>query len=124
MPRRTTLLHMLVAALAVSVLAASPALARPVDRIDRFDYQTAGVAATTSAPQDLRGEHARDAARAAESQSKPTASPVRGVPVRSSGADEESWYILVIGLATIAIAAAGAAGIARRNRLRTRRAVA
>jgi hypothetical protein len=123
MRRRTTLLHTFVAALAVTALAASPALARPADRIDRFDYQT--PAETTSAPQDLRGERAMDAARDAQSQSTPaTTKPVRGVVARETGMHDDSWYVLAIGLAASGIAAACTAGLARRNRLRARRAIA
>jgi len=65
MPRRTTLQHTLVAALATSTLAASPALAKPADVVDRLDGPTSSLAGTTSPRQDLRGEQAKDAARAA-----------------------------------------------------------
>ena len=66
MTRRTTLQHTLAAALAASIVAATPALAAPTDRVDRFDSPTSSLAGTISPRQDLRGEHARDAARAAE----------------------------------------------------------
>ena len=43
--------------------------ARPVERVDRSDSPTSSLAGTISPRQDLRGEHARDAARlAAEAQ--------------------------------------------------------
>ena len=64
MPRRTTLQHTLVATLAASTLAASPALAKPADVVERLDGPTSSLAGTSSPRQDLRGEHARDAARA------------------------------------------------------------
>jgi hypothetical protein len=60
--RRIT--HTLVAALAVSAMAASTAAAKPVDRPDRYDSPTSSLAGTTE-KQDLRGEHAQDAARLA-----------------------------------------------------------
>ena len=66
MPRRTTLQHTLAAALAAGIVAATPALAAPTDRVDRFDSPTSSLAGTVSPRQDLRGELARDAARAAE----------------------------------------------------------
>ena len=60
--------HLLVVTLAASAMAASTAVAKPVDRIDRFDSPTSSLAGTTE-KQDLRGEHAQEAARlAAEAQ--------------------------------------------------------
>lgn len=60
--------HLLVVTLAASAMAASTAAAKPVDRIDRFDSPTSSLAGTTE-KQDLRGEHAQEAARlAAEAQ--------------------------------------------------------
>jgi hypothetical protein len=58
MPSRTTLRHTFVATLAGVAVAASPAVAEPIDRVDRFD------SGSPVPHQDLRGEHARDAARA------------------------------------------------------------
>ncbi|HET8757457.1 MAG TPA: hypothetical protein VFM58_15670 [Solirubrobacteraceae bacterium] len=58
--RRIT--HALVAVAAASTLAASTAAAQPVDRVDRFDSPTSSLAGTVET-QDLRGEHAQDAAR-------------------------------------------------------------
>ena len=64
--RRIT--HILVATVATSALAASTATAQPTDRVDRFDSPTSSLAGTID-HQDLRGEHAQDAARlAAEAQ--------------------------------------------------------
>jgi hypothetical protein len=60
--RRIT--HILVAAFAASAMAASTAAAEPIDRVDRFDSPTSSLAGTTE-KQDLRGEHAQDAARLA-----------------------------------------------------------
>jgi hypothetical protein len=58
---RITLKHTLVVALAASTLAASTATAR---QVDRFASPTSSLAGTTE-KQDLRGEHAQDAARLA-----------------------------------------------------------
>jgi hypothetical protein len=64
--RRIT--HILVATAAASTLAASTAAAQPTDRVDRYDSPTSSLAGTVE-HQDLRGEHAQDAARlAAEAQ--------------------------------------------------------
>ena len=62
--RRITLKHTLVAALAASALVASSATARPTERVDRYASPTSSLAGTTE-KQDLRGEHAQDAARQA-----------------------------------------------------------
>jgi hypothetical protein len=58
--RRIT--HILVATAAASALAASTATAKPTDRVDRYDSPTSSLAGTVE-HQDLRGEHAQDAAR-------------------------------------------------------------
>jgi len=50
---------MLAAAIATSLLASAPALARTADE----GLRTSSLAGTASPRQDLRGEHARDAAR-------------------------------------------------------------
>jgi hypothetical protein len=64
--RRIT--HLLVATVAASALAASTATAQPTDHVDRYDSPTSSLAGTVE-HQDLRGEHAQDAARlAAEAQ--------------------------------------------------------
>jgi hypothetical protein len=58
------IIHTLVAVAAASALAASTAAAKPIDRVDRFDSPTSSLAGTVE-HQDLRGEHAQDAARLA-----------------------------------------------------------
>ena len=134
MPRRITLQHTLAAALAASIVAASPALAKPTDRVDRFDSPTSSLAGTTSPGQDLRGEHARDAARAAEMQVQPgqptwptdpvpVVKPAPAAPAAESGNDDDVWLVLGIGLAATGIVA-GAGGVARRYRVRARRVAA
>ena len=60
--RRIT--QFLVAVVAASAMAASTASAKPVERVDRYDSPTSSLAGTTE-KQDLRGEHAQDAARLA-----------------------------------------------------------
>jgi hypothetical protein len=134
MHRRTTLQHTLVAGLAAAALAASPALARPVDRVDRFGP-------VTSQPhqyQDLRGEEAKDAAHAAEQEHfrpgqptwpthpAPAPKPVKAVPAHSttSSGDDDIWLLLGIGIAATGIVAGGAVGVSRRYRVRARRAIA
>jgi hypothetical protein len=144
MTRRITLKHTLVAALAASALAASPAGAKPTDRVDRFDSPTSSLAGTTTPKQDLRGEYARDAARAAEQSGlqvppvepkadapfqvgqptwpvdpAPAAKPVSAVksaPALKTDGDNDVWLVLGIGLAATGIVAGSAAGIARRTR--------
>jgi hypothetical protein len=129
---RITLKHALVAALAASTLAASPALAKPTDSI-RYEGRTSSLAGTTTPKQDLRGEYARDAARAAETNTPfqvgqptwpvepaPAAKPVKAVksapPLKDDGGDNDVWLVLGIGLAATGIVAGSAAGVARRTR--------
>ena len=63
MSRRTTLQHGLVAALVSGAVVAAPAVARPIDRIDRFDSATPPprliriCAASTPRTQRPRLEH-------------------------------------------------------------------
>lgn len=135
MPSRTTLQVSLVAALAGIAMTASTAAARPIDRVDRLD---------NAAPrhyQDLRGEHARDAARAAEEEhflpgqptwpthpgpaGKPDVKPVTRVAASDgNGGIDDVWLIVGAGLATAGLVGGSAAGVARRSRVRARRAIA
>lgn len=130
MSRRTTLQHALVATLAAGVVFVAPAVARPIDRIDRFDSAT-----PTPAPhQDLRGEHATDPAPPGSEHflpgqptwpthpgpaATPAAQPVSSAPAPGGGNDDV-WLIVGIGLAATGIVA-GSAGVARRQRVRARR---
>jgi hypothetical protein len=143
--RRSTLKYGLVAALAAGTMAASAAQARPTDRADRFDSPTSSLAGTTTG-QDLRGEHARDAARLAEqpqdlrgehaqdaarfngrpmrTQSGRVPAPVKVVPAaKTGGGDDDLWLVLGIGLGTAGIVAGSAVAMTR-SRVRTRRAIA
>jgi hypothetical protein len=150
MSRRTTLQHTLVAALAASVVFASPGIAKPVDRIDRLDNSTPptphqdlrGEHATDPAPpgsrphQDLRGEHATDPAPPGSTRfqpgqptwathpapiPRPAAEPASPAPASGGDDDDNVWLILGIGLAASGIVAGSAAGVARRYRVRARR---
>jgi hypothetical protein len=143
---RTTLQHTLVAGLAASVLAASPALARPIDRVDRFESPTSSLSGTVTPRQDLRGEHAQDAARAAAQPQdlrgehardaarlaqQPTnirpesvAKPAKFVPAPENGTDDDIWLVLGIALGATGLVAGSAAAVTRRSRLRAGRAAA
>jgi hypothetical protein len=143
----TTIKHTLAAALAASALAASPALARPVDHVDRVDpaagsvFGSIGVdrqvdradpaAGTVSGSilyDDWRGGQARDAAPAAEhprgpghpSQVTPKPAPIV-TAVKPDDGDDDVWLILGIALAATGVAAGSGAVVARRYRLRARR---
>jgi hypothetical protein len=128
MSPRKTLQRSLVAAAAGIAVAAAPAVAKPIDRVDRYDD-------VAPAPhQDLRGEQALDAAHNAESQehflpNQPTwpthPAPAPKLVAKSSpapasgGGSDDVW--LIVGLTAAGIAGAGAAGAVRRSRVRARR---
>ena len=131
MSRRTTLQHALVATLATGVVFVAPAVAKPIDRIDRFGYPE-----PTPAPhQDLRGEHPTDPAPPGSEQflpgqptwpthpapvPKPDVKPVSQVAPSDDGNDDV-WLIVGIGMAAAGIVAGSAAGMTRRYRVRARR---
>ena len=112
--------HTVAAALAASALAASPAVA--------------------AAHQDLRGEHARDAARAAEhprgpghpsevtatTRIGPGSDPLSRVDSRglTPSHDDDTWLIVGIAVAAAGVVAGSGAAAAHRYRVRARRAVA
>ena len=131
------------AALAASLLAAPAAGARTPDEGTRDAAPTSSLAGTVSPGQDLRGEHARDAARVITHAPPAPGQDLRGemardaarpVPVTTTGpsqpapapkslpalADDgngpQTWLILA-GIACAAIAAAGTAGAVRHRRL-------
>ena len=150
MKRRTTLKYTLTAALATSVLAASPALAKPVDEpSNRADSPTGSLAGTTSytpgsetpVGQDLRNEFSKDAAiQAAKDEKLMPGQPVfpsyhDPLPPRSlnastpanandDGGDVGIWLLVLSGVAGAGLVGGGAAGIARHSRLRARRVTA
>jgi hypothetical protein len=130
------------AAIAASLLLASPALAKPMDPDHRAEAPTSSLAGTVTAKQDLRGEHARDAARtithaapagpkqdlrgehardASRPPVAPAAPPVASAPKALPAADDngsrpDTWLLVVIGLAGAVIVAAGTSGLVRARR--------
>jgi hypothetical protein len=135
---RITLQHALAAGLAASVLAAAPAAAHQVDRVDRYDSPTSSLAGTVTPHQDLRGEMALDAARAAEGTAHVYVPPqqpatmravrppaaVKAVSAPKTTGDDDVWLILGIALGTTGIVAGSSVAVTRRARLRARRAIA
>jgi hypothetical protein len=141
--RRTNLKYTLTAALAASALAATPALAKPIDGpIDgsnRYESQTGSLAGTTdkTPKQDFRGERAKDSAfQVAQEEKLQPGQPVfptyhDPLPPRSlnasapatndDGSDVGVWLLVLTGVAGAGLVGGGAAGIARRTRLRARR---
>jgi len=127
------------AAIAASLLLASPALAKPADVDARHAALTQRHADTDSPSQDLRGEHARDAARgtthaqpkqdlrgehardASRSPVTPAAPPADAAPKALPAADDngsrpDTWLLVAIGLAGVVIVAAGTSGLVRVRR--------
>ena len=123
MPRRITL--PLVAAVAASAVAASPAAAAPSsapgDRTDRYVLPKHRVP-----EQAAPGGHTRDLLWRGPVPSPPTwpvapeplPRPAQPGPVEDG---DGSWLLTGVGLVGAGIAAGGAAGIARRYRIRARR---
>jgi hypothetical protein len=136
MSLRSTSRSLLAAAIATTLLASAPALARTADE----GVRTSSLAGTVSPGQDLRGEHARDAARAITHAAPATpsqdlrgehardaarltpmpitrpadtaAQPAKALP--ATGTDDgrsRTWLIVLVGLAGAAIAAGGSAGV-------------
>jgi hypothetical protein len=131
---RSTLRHMLVAAFAASALLTSTAIAKPVERADRFESPTSSLAGTTEsnlAPkQDLRGEHARDAARvhvapsrgnavywAYDYQAPKPASRPASAPAAKPHDTDNLWLVLGIAFGASAIYAGTALVFTRRTRI-------
>jgi hypothetical protein len=143
-----SLRSLLGAAIAATLLLASPAMAKPVDTDHRAAAPTSSLAGTVSPArhlggtptQDLRGEHARDAARAvtvaapkqdlrgeraleAAYPSPKPVTPVAAAPVAkplpaadTGGSRPDTWLLLLIGLAGCVLAAGGTAGVVRTRR--------
>jgi hypothetical protein len=137
MSLRSTSRSLLAAGIAASLLASAPALARTADE----GVRTSSLAGTASPRQDLRGEHARDAARAithappagpsqdlrgehARDAARLTpmpvtlppdaqAQPAKALPATTNddGGRATTWLIVLVGLAGAAIAAGGTAGV-------------
>jgi hypothetical protein len=141
---RSTLKYALTAVLATGAIATSPALAMPIDEpINRGDSPTGSLAGTTEKnlkKQDLRGELAKDRYFQAATPDKvqpgqpvfpsyvpalPKPKPVpASAPVTDDGDDVGIWLVVLSGQAGAGLAGGGAAGIARRSRLRARRVAA
>jgi len=141
MIRRTSLKYTLAATLAAGAVAASPAMAEPIDTsANRADSPTGSLAGTTEQnlkKQDLRGEFAKDTAVQAAKDSKlmpgqpvfPTYHdplPPRSVntsapATNDDGSDIGVWLLVLSGLAGAGLVGGGAAGITRHTRLRARR---
>jgi hypothetical protein len=113
---RSTSRSLLAATMAASLLAATPALARTADEGSRATVQTSSLAGTVSPGQDLRGEHARDAARLTPAPitraAAPAAQPAKALPATDDdGGRAQTWLIVLVGLAGAAIAAGGTASV-------------
>jgi hypothetical protein len=140
--RRTTLKYALTAALLAGTVASTPAFARPIDRVDRYDsVQTSSLAGTTEKmfkpKQDYRSADALDSALNQEFMpnqptwpahpapaTKPVSAPAPATgTVDGDGDGDGIWIVLGLGLAGAGIAA-GAAAVTRRTRVRARRVAA
>jgi hypothetical protein len=141
MSRRTTLKYTLVAVAAGTVVAASPAVAKPVDPVTPSDQRIDRFGPVSPHPyQDYRGERALEAAQAAEQEkflpgqptwptnpapvAKPAVEPAPAVPASDGGGVDDVWLIVGAGLAAVGIVGGSAAGAARRYRVRARRVAA
>ena len=119
----------LAAVLAAGALAASPAAARPIDRVDPGQ---SGVAEPPAPHQDLRGERAKDPGPPVIQPGQPTwpidpqplSRPEPAVPADDGGGDDTVWVVLGAGLAAAGLVGASVAGVARRYRVRARRVAA
>jgi hypothetical protein len=141
MSLRSTSRSLLAAGIAASLLASAPALARTADEGGGAAVRTSSLAGTVSPSQDLRGEHARDAARAithappagpsqdlrgehARDAARLTpmpvtlppdaqAQPAKALPATTNddGGRATTWLIVLVGLAGAAITAGGTAGV-------------
>ncbi|MGH2968937.1 MAG: hypothetical protein ACRDK0_07720, partial [Solirubrobacteraceae bacterium] len=107
MTRRSTMQHTLAATLAASVLAASPALAKPADAVHRSgDVRTSSLAGTSTPRQDLRMPDTQDAARPQVQPGQPTwpanpeplTRPATPAQAPADGGGESIWLLLGIGL--------------------------
>ena len=128
MSLRSTSRSLLAAGIAASLLASAPALARTADE----GVRTSSLAGTASPRQDLRGEHARDAARPSGGPNrgvppvywsygyeapKPSPNPV-SAPAQKPTNDDDLWLILGIALGATGIVAGSAVAVSRRSRVR------
>jgi hypothetical protein len=133
---RSTLKYAVTAALLAGTVAATPAVAKPVDsdapaspaqRIDRFGAPTSSLAGTTEKQkQDLRSADAIDSGLQPEympnqptwpAYPAPATKPTTPVALTgdTDGGGDGIWLVLGLGIAGAGVAA-GAAGAARRTR--------
>jgi hypothetical protein len=132
MSRRSTLKYTVTTALLAGAVAATPAVAAPIDRVDRFESGTSSLAGTTekTPKQDYRSADALDSALNQEFMpNQPTwpayptpATKPAPAPAPSTGTTGDGdgiWLILGLGLAGVGVAA-GVAG-ATRHTVRARR---
>ena len=116
-PRRTVISLLAAAALLIGATTAS---ARPL-----YDAPTSSLAGTTTPRQDLRGEHARDAANARQigaqmRQFKPAPLVSPKPAPAPAPSDEAPWAVIGISLFAALVAAGGVVmyvRVARRNTL-------
>jgi hypothetical protein len=116
-PRRTVISLLAAAALLIGATAAS---ARPL-----YDAPTSSLAGTTTPRQDLRGEHARDAANAQQiaaqmRQFKPVPLAAPKPAPAPAASDETPWAVIGLSLFAALVAAGGVVmyvRLARRNTL-------
>jgi hypothetical protein len=116
MSRRTTLQRTLVAVAAGTAVAAAPALAKPTDRIDRYDHVAPQPQEKFQPGQPTWPTHPAPAP-------KLVVEPAPVVPASGGGSDDV-WLIVGVGLATAGIVAGSAVGASRRHRVRARRVAA
>jgi hypothetical protein len=105
------------AAIAAGLLAAPAAQARVADEGSRAAAQTSSLAGTVTPKQDLRGEHARDAARLTPVPMTLPADPEKALPAPATDDDGPQTWLILLGLTGAAIAAGGTAGAVRHRRL-------
>jgi hypothetical protein len=116
-PRRTVISLLAAAALLIGATTAS---ARPL-----YDAPTSSLAGTTTPRQDLRGEHARDAANARQiaaqmRQFKPVPLVAPKPAPAPAPSDEMPWAVIGLSLFAALVAAGGVVmyvRLARRNTL-------
>ena len=132
MKNRTALHRALATTLAAGAIVAAPAVAKPVDRIDRYEPGN-GANVTPIPRQDLSSPDTRDL-RPLPAPGQPVwpiepqpliapTAPDKAHGTSGTHGDDGTWFVLGLGLAGAGVAAGGAA-IARRSRVRASRVAA
>lgn len=116
---RLTPQYVVAVALAAVALLASTATARPLPPDLRAEAATSSLAGTHAPRQDLRGEHARDAAAHPRVLPPTTVAPAEPKPLPPADTDggTDTWLILLAGLAGAGIVAAGTTTAVRARRV-------